>query len=909
MRVLAGSMNQDRVRLESELIWRIKMKMCTNFALATLAFLPALAFATTPTITSVSGTVQTGQNLTVTGTTMVDHNTTGWDTSAAWNFEGASYSADGWDAAGDNTASCQISYDSSIKLMGSKSIKFRQYGAHSGPGAGACSVAYAPSTGNDFYVSSYVRYDPSAGSDQWPNNFLKLFLTVAGSGNQFYFQPRMNNGNSPVQWEIRDGAVEYNPDIPGGALKSGRWYYVEGRWKNSSPKRLEAWIDGVKVTDEPGVATVLLQYMIIGQINMSATSSSYDMSLNIDRFVVSSSRIYPASMIEIGSSPTYGQGTKLWQEPLYLSDGSIQIKADLTGLGAGPYYLWVTNNRQERSQPYTLGTGGGGDTTPPNAAINAPSSGTAVSGITTVNTTASDNVGITGVQVKVNGNNLGAEDTSAPYSNSWNTTSVSNGTYNLTATARDAAGNTTTSAPVTVTVSNATAAPTVSLTANPASIASGQSSSLTWSSTNATSCTASGGWTGTRTTSGTQSVSPASTMNYTLSCTGTGGTAQQTATVTVSSTPPPTTPTVSLAANPATITVGQSSTLNWSSTNATSCTASGAWTGTKAVSGSQSVSPTTTSTYTLTCTGTGGSAGQNTTITVGSAGSATFFTEGYEDTNFASRGWYDTTTGTLDTTERYSGNSSLRCTYTAGGNNCVAPSRHKFTESDSVYLSYRVKYSSNFVGSGQGYHPHEFLLLTNLNGDYDGLAFDYLTLYLESHWSSSSSGVMQVGFQDGQNIDQSRRGQNLIGVTENRAVAGCNGSPSGYAGDCYNRGDGVYVNGVMLSSSQTFTTANKNNWNHVEAYYRLNSISNGIGQADGIIRVWFNNSLVFERTNAILRTGQRSTMKLNQFIFGPWIGDGSPVTQTMWIDDLVVASERPGSGSALAAPTNLRVAP
>src|SRR6185503_1640645 len=47
-----------------------------------------------------------------------------------------------------------------------------------------------------------------------------------------------------------------------------------------------------------------------------------------------------------------------------------------------------------------------------------------------------------------------AEDTAAPYTTSWNTTTLANGTYTLTAAARDAAGNVTTSAPVTVTVAN-----------------------------------------------------------------------------------------------------------------------------------------------------------------------------------------------------------------------------------------------------------------------------------------------------------------------------------------------------------------------------------------------------------------------------------------------------------------------
>src|SRR5262245_56052416 len=68
-------------------------------------------------------------------------------------------------------------------------------------------------------------------------------------------------------------------------------------------------------------------------------------------------------------------------------------------------------------------------------------------------------------------------------------------------------------------------APTVSLSANPTSVNSGGSSTLTWSSTNATSCTASGGWNGGKATSGSTSVGPLSnTTNYVLSCTGAGGT-------------------------------------------------------------------------------------------------------------------------------------------------------------------------------------------------------------------------------------------------------------------------------------------------------------------------------------------------------------------------------------------------
>ncbi|HBP86985.1 MAG TPA: hypothetical protein DD706_04730, partial [Nitrospiraceae bacterium] len=93
------------------------------------------------------------------------------------------------------------------------------------------------------------------------------------------------------------------------------------------------------------------------------------------------------------------------------------------------------------------------DTTPPTVTLTTPSAGT-VSGTVTVSANASDTGGVTGVQFQLQGANLGAEDTTYPFSSSWNTTTVSNGPYTLTAIARDAAGNTTTATPVTVTVSN-----------------------------------------------------------------------------------------------------------------------------------------------------------------------------------------------------------------------------------------------------------------------------------------------------------------------------------------------------------------------------------------------------------------------------------------------------------------------
>ena len=93
------------------------------------------------------------------------------------------------------------------------------------------------------------------------------------------------------------------------------------------------------------------------------------------------------------------------------------------------------------------------DTTAPIVSLTAPAAGT-VSGTVAVSANATDNVGVAGVQFKLDGSNLGGEVRTPPYSISWNTLTIANGSHNLTAVARDAAGNTTTSTAVTVTVSN-----------------------------------------------------------------------------------------------------------------------------------------------------------------------------------------------------------------------------------------------------------------------------------------------------------------------------------------------------------------------------------------------------------------------------------------------------------------------
>ncbi|HEY3938290.1 MAG TPA: Ig-like domain-containing protein, partial [Bryobacteraceae bacterium] len=104
----------------------------------------------------------------------------------------------------------------------------------------------------------------------------------------------------------------------------------------------------------------------------------------------------------------------------------------------------------------------------PTVSITGPAGGTSQSGSVTVTATAAATSPATlaSVQFQVDGANLGtAQGGSGPYSVSWNTAAGTNGSHTLTAIATDSLGQHTTSAGVTVTVSNAgPPAPTVSIT-------------------------------------------------------------------------------------------------------------------------------------------------------------------------------------------------------------------------------------------------------------------------------------------------------------------------------------------------------------------------------------------------------------------------------------------------------------
>lgn len=341
-------------------------------------FFPVLLFATTPSITNVTGGISNGEIVDINGSYMVDEDKTNWGTSyqsgTKYGFEGIDYLSDGYFIAPDANSQERI-YDSDVKIMGNQSYRGRIYGDSSNCPVGNHSAGLAVGneniSENDIYVRMYSRWRSVGLGSQWPDSHIKM---IDGMGRiypddiasaQMYFQP-VAGTDLPTQMAMYYPGAPSWPDYPfydvDNFLQEDRWYTMEVRFKSSAPRNFTAWVDGVQLDSVTPTDGGPFQYIMFNIIN-ACLFEDLDLTNWTDGFAISSSRIYLASKIEISNNAVYGNGIIKYQEPIYLSDNDVQFRVDLEGLGSGPYYLWVTNNRQEVSNCYLLSS----DSIPPSA--------------------------------------------------------------------------------------------------------------------------------------------------------------------------------------------------------------------------------------------------------------------------------------------------------------------------------------------------------------------------------------------------------------------------------------------------------------------------------------------------------------------------------------------------------------
>jgi hypothetical protein len=168
----------------------------------------------------------------------------------------------------------------------------------------------------------------------------------------------------------------------------------------------------------------------------------------------------------VGDSASIPANTWTW---VNYQDGTTSSTVDVT-LTAGSHTLTYTGKEANvqldkvllltdtACVPTNLGDNcATSDTTPPTVSVTSPTGGSTVSGTVNIAATAADASGITQVQFLVDGTAQTPPDTTAAYTYSWDTTQVTNGAHTIQAKATDTAGNTATSAAVSVTVNNVAA--------------------------------------------------------------------------------------------------------------------------------------------------------------------------------------------------------------------------------------------------------------------------------------------------------------------------------------------------------------------------------------------------------------------------------------------------------------------
>ncbi len=279
--------------------------------------------------------------------------------------------------------------------------------------------------------------------------------------------------------------------------------------------------------------------------------------------------------------------------------------------------------------------------------------------------------------------------------------------------------------------------------------------------------------------------------------------------------------------------------------------------------------------------------------------SAELLSESFEDQSFSGRGWYDNTThGTI-----VSGGQSGNCLQWAWSSSATKPTnggamRYDITDTDELFVRAYFKFDSTWRGSQQTYHPHMIYILSDLDTAYSALASNYLNTYIEFVADGGSPYEIrpQLIVQDSLRVNESygTPPNDLTETTENRSATHCNGLKSGAdiptTKVCYGS-PGSYRS--SNNYSDILTDVPKNEWVKVETYFKMNTISGSVGQADGIMQQWVNDVQTFNNTAIVYRTYQDENKKWGQFVFAPYIGSGSPISQIMWIDELEVRSDNP----------------
>jgi hypothetical protein len=293
----------------------------------------------------------------------------------------------------------------------------------------------------DYYVRFYMRNDDTSGAGDHivtvdPFNYGNwTFIRKYGSAAGWRVVSSSYACESPG-WPL----VHWGPP---GLLKNGQWYRFEYHvdFVNSNHIQVHP-----RIYDAAG--TLLFTDADFRQESYGSASWGGRNDWTLARYYAAghSHCVSPNAMNDFSLGNNGQAGSS--DTGLFWYHAAVQIRTDTW---PGP----VDGDALSAPPPGPIG-----DTIAPFVTITTPAPGTSVTGTIPIAATATDNVGVAGVQFQLDGVDLSWEEAILPYAITWATAGKPDGVYTLTAIARDAAGNKTTSEGVAVAVGSPVPIPT-----------------------------------------------------------------------------------------------------------------------------------------------------------------------------------------------------------------------------------------------------------------------------------------------------------------------------------------------------------------------------------------------------------------------------------------------------------------
>ena len=279
------------------------------------------------------------------------------------------------------------------------------------------------------------------------------------------------------------------------------------------------------------------------------------------------------------------------------------------------------------------------------------------------------------------------------------------------------------------------------------------------------------------------------------------------------------------------------------------------------------------------------------------------FSESFENTSWAARGWWDDgSSGNAVIASGGQSGNALTWTWAAEADTPTGwgTMRNRLSSAASEFIiEYYVRFTAGWRGSGLDWHPHLIHMMSTEDGDYSGMSSANSDLYFEVHTGTSSpySIVPRTSHQDELrvNISNGAVPNDLVSTTETRSANHCN-TPytlsAATAYDCYSHSGNYYSANHWVSSDVTIPA---DEWTKVTAYVKRNTFTDGVGNFDGVMKVWVGDNLAISSEQVLYAAGSYQDTAWDKVVLAPYIGSGSPIEQTMRLDELSIYSVGPGT--------------